>query len=331
MDPRRFLSLTLVAAAVLAGCSSVPERNARLEEARSDYQAAQANPQARELASAELRQAGDALNLANESWARHDDSAQVDHLAYLAKQRVAMAQEAANRKGAQASVAEAGAMRDRMRLAARTREADAAQTSAVIAQRDAQASQRQSEASQRDAEASQRQSALSQQQANAAQQQAANAQMQAAASQQQAGDAESRNRALQAQLRDLNAKKTERGLVITIGDVLFDTDRAELKSGGMRSVDKLVGFLKEYPQRRALVEGFTDSTGSEGHNQDLSGRRADAVRSALVGGGVGGERVTTRGYGDAFPVAGNDSAGGRQMNRRVEIILSDETGNITPR
>lgn len=153
----------------------------------------------------------------------------------------------------------------------------------------------------------------------------------AAASQQQAGDAEARSRAFESQLRDLNAKKTDRGLVITIGDVLFDTGRAELKPGGMRSVERLVGFLKEYPQRKAMIEGFTDSTGSDATNQALSGRRADAVRSALVGMGVGSDRLTAQGCGEQYPVAGNDSAGGRQMNRRVEIVLSDESGKLTPR
>ena len=99
----------------------------------------------------------------------------------------------------------------------------------------------------------------------------------------------------------------------------------------MRNVEKLVAFLNEYPQRKALIEGFTDSTGSESHNQELSGRRADAVRSALVDTGVGRGRITTQGYGEAYPVAGNDSSGGRQMNRRVEIVLSDEDGSIVPR
>jgi outer membrane protein OmpA-like peptidoglycan-associated protein len=324
MNKNRFLTLTLVAAAVLAGCSSVPTNNAMLDQARSDYSSAQANPQARDLAPAEMKQAGDALTRANEAWARRDSTADVDQLAYLATQRVALAQQVGKRKAAELAIADANTAQDKMRLAARTREADAAQTTAVIAQRDAAASQRDAAASQRDAQAAQRQSDDSQRQAAASQ-------LQVAASQQQAGDAEARSRALEAQLRDLNAKKTDRGLVITIGDVLFDTNRAELKPGGMRSVEKLVGFLKEYPQRKAMIEGFTDSTGSDATNQSLSGRRADAVRSALVSMGVGSDRLAVQGYGEQYPVAGNDSAGGRQMNRRVEIVLSDESGKLTPR
>ena len=119
--------------------------------------------------------------------------------------------------------------------------------------------------------------------------------------------------------------------VITIGDVLFETDNAQLRSDGMRNIDKLAGFLVKFPRRSALIEGFTDSTGSDSHNQALSGRRADAVRTAMVDRGVGRDRLSTRGYGEAYPVAGNDSSSGRQMNRRVEIILSDEGGSVTPR
>jgi len=133
------------------------------------------------------------------------------------------------------------------------------------------------------------------------------------------------------QLKDLNAKKTVRGLVITLGDVLFNTNKAELKSGGIRNVQKLADFLKQYPKHVVLVEGHTDSTGSDSLNQELSDRRASAVRTALIDKGIGGDRVTTRGYGEAYPIADNDTAAGRQLNRRVEIILSDSNGNIAPR
>lgn len=134
-----------------------------------------------------------------------------------------------------------------------------------------------------------------------------------------------------AQLKALNAQKTERGMVITLGDVLFSTNKAQLKSGGMRNVQKLADFLTQYPQYKVSVEGHTDSQGSDEHNQELSDRRADAVRTALMEMAISSDRISTRGYGEGFPVASNDNAGGRQLNRRVEIILSDENGNITPR
>jgi outer membrane protein OmpA-like peptidoglycan-associated protein len=317
MKPNHTFALSILALAAFAGCSSIPAENSRLEAARSDYRTAQSTPAARDLAPIELKAAGDALATADAAWMHHDSSAAVDHLAYLAQTRVAIAQEAGRQKAAEKSITEAKTTRDQMRLAARTYEADSAR---------------------RDANASQLQSAASQQQAAASQQQAAEAQRQALASQRlatvsqlQAGDAQERARQLELQIKELNAKKTERGLVVTIGDVLFDTNQSQLKPGGLRSVDKLVGFLKQYPQRQALIEGFTDSTGSDATNQALSTRRADAVRAALVHQGVSGDRLRTQGYGEAFPVAGNDDADGRRSNRRVEVILSDDGGSVAPR
>jgi outer membrane protein OmpA-like peptidoglycan-associated protein len=316
MTNHRFPPMALMAVAVLAGCSTVPASNS-LAQARNDYNSAQANPQVTSLAAGELKQASDSLDKANNASSKGERSALVDHLAYVAKQQVAIAQETARQKAAELAVASASAERDRVRLDARTREAESAQ-------RSAEAAQRQSEASQRSAEVAQRQAAAERQAAN-------EAQLSAQAARQQAQDAESRARQLEAQLKDLEAKKTDRGMVITLGDVLFDTNQAQLKPGGMRNVQKLADFFKQYPQRKVMIEGFTDSTGSKGRNQELSDKRADSVRTALVGMGISADRITSRGYGDSYPVAGNDTAAGRQLNRRVEIIVSDDSGNIAPR
>ena len=94
---------------------------------------------------------------------------------------------------------------------------------------------------------------------------------------------------------------------------------------------QLAAVLNEYPQRTVLVEGFTDSTGSEAHNMDLSGQRANAVRNALLNEGIHPDRVTTWRHGEANPVASNDSAEGRATNRRVEIILSNGQGLVIAR
>jgi outer membrane protein OmpA-like peptidoglycan-associated protein len=99
----------------------------------------------------------------------------------------------------------------------------------------------------------------------------------------------------------------------------------------MRTAQKLADVLQQNPQRKVLVEGFTDSTGSSAYNQELSDRRATAVRTALTAMGIAADRVAIRGYGEAYPVAGNDTAQSRQMNRRVEIVLSDETGTTIQR
>lgn len=331
MKNNRILPLTLVVAAVLAGCSSLPANNSLLDEARSDYGSAQSSPQVTSLAAGELKQAGNSLDKANSAWSRNEDKPLVDHLAYVAKQEVAIARQTADQKTAELAVTNAAAERDAVRLEARTREAEYAQRSAQYSQarseasqRDAEQSRRESLASQRSAEASQRQADAQRQAANVAEQDARNAR-------DAAMDARSRSMLLESRLSALEAKKTDRGMVVTIGDLLFDTNEAQLKSGGMRNVRKLADFFKEYPQRNVMIEGFTDSTGSDSLNQKLSDRRADAVRTALVGMGMNADRIASRGYGEAYPVAGNDTAAGRQANRRVELVVSEDGGRIAPR
>lgn len=147
----------------------------------------------------------------------------------------------------------------------------------------------------------------------------------------QTEQAQARAAQLAAQIEELQAQQTERGLVLTLSDVLFAFDRAELKPGAMRTVGEISDFLQEYPERSILIEGFTDSIGSASYNQDLSQRRADAVRDALISMGVDPLRMQTRGYGEQFPVTSNSNEAGRQLNRRVEIIISDEEGDIPER
>lgn len=136
---------------------------------------------------------------------------------------------------------------------------------------------------------------------------------------------------LEMQLKDLNQKPTERGDVISLGDVLFDSNRAALRSGGLRDMAKLVDFFKRYPNRTALIEGFTDSLGSERDNLQLSQRRAASVRNALIDQGVSADRLTSRGHGEAHPASTNTTQAGRQANRRVEIVLSGEDGIVKAR
>jgi outer membrane protein OmpA-like peptidoglycan-associated protein len=137
---------------------------------------------------------------------------------------------------------------------------------------------------------------------------------------------------VQAELDALKATPTPRGMVMTLGDVLFDTGRAELKSGATRKIDQLAQFLTEHPDRRVQIEGFTDSVGSDSYNEDLSQRRADAVKAALINRGIEPSRIGTEGYGKAYPVANNNDSGGRQLNRRVEVVIGGNNGRaIAPR
>ena len=130
---------------------------------------------------------------------------------------------------------------------------------------------------------------------------------------------------MQRQIDALQAKATDRGLVLTLGDVLFASGRATLKAGATGHLDRLAAFLNRYPTRTAAIEGYTDDVGTEAYNQDLSERRADAVRSFLTGHGVDTTRLSASGGGESDPVADNRTAGGRQQNRRVEVVISDPT------
>jgi outer membrane protein OmpA-like peptidoglycan-associated protein len=136
----------------------------------------------------------------------------------------------------------------------------------------------------------------------------------------------------QAELEALKATPTPRGLVLTLGDVMFDTGRSELKSGGARKIEQLAQFLTEHPDRRVQIDGFTDSVGSDAYNEELSQRRADAVKAALVSRNIDPARISTAGYGKAYPVASNNDSGGRQLNRRVEVVIGGSNGSaIAPR
>ena len=244
-----------------------------LEQARTAYAQAEQTPEVVANAPVPLREAHHALQRAEHVWADHHDTAEVQHLAALASQRVDIARAAAEKQVAEAQIQQATEERDQVLLNARTREAQRAQQQATRATQQPQA-------------------------------------------------ATSQVQQLQQELAALKAKQTERGLVLTLGDVLFETGKAELRPGALQNLYPLVTFLQKYPERRAVIEGYTDSVGSDASNLDLSERRADAVRGFLLQNGVNPAQLTTRGYGKASPVASNATAEGRQQNRRVELIIS---------
>ena len=303
MNAPLFKTAIFISAVLLAACSSMPASTPTLDQARSDFVAANNNPQVSTYAPLEFKLASEALEQANAAAVKRQSLDKIDQLAYLAKQKIAIARQIASQKAAEADIANAGRDRDRLQLEARTNEANRAKADAERARIDAQA----------------------------AQAQATDAQRVALNAEAQTREAQAKAAQLEAQMADLQATKTERGMIITIGDVLFGTDQARLTPDGVNTVRKLADVLIQNPTRTVLVEGFTDSTGSAAHNQELSERRAAAVAAALTGMSIARARVAMRGYGQSYPVAGNDSAGNRQLNRRVEIVLSNEGATIAPR
>jgi len=281
------------AALALAGCAGAPEKPPlALEQARSTYQSALTNQQVSRLAPNELSRAGKALTDAERLWLAGDDTAEVEHRAYLAQQQARIAAEAARTRAAQAQIQQAGVQRER--VVAQARQAEAQAQSRAAEQQRAQALQ----------------------QAQQARQQAQQEQQRAAHAQQQVGQ-------LQAELEKLQAQQTDRGWVLSVsGDVLFDVGQATLTPGAYHSLSQLAGFLRAHPQESVVVEGYTDDTGSEQFNLDLSQRRAQAVKQALIAQNVAAQRIVTRAFGESFPIASNGTASGRQLNRRVEFVLS---------
>jgi outer membrane protein OmpA-like peptidoglycan-associated protein len=229
----------------------------------------------------------------------------VAHFAYLAEQRARIALKTAELRDNEAALATAGESRTRMQLELSAREREQA-----LAQR-------------RDADLQTKQAQLSAERAAAEKR----------ASEERAAQLSSEVSRLEGELK---ARETERGTVLTLGnDVLFDSGAATLKPGGRKAVDNLATLLQKQPARSIQLGGFTDSTGSAETNRRLSEARAEAVKQALVERGIDPKRIETRGFGQAFPVASNETAVGRQLNRRVEVVIapapsSSSAGATTP-
>ena len=149
------------------------------------------------------------------------------------------------------------------------------------------------------------------------------ARQEAASAIREAQDARDKAASLQGELDALQAEQTDRGLVVTLGDLLFDVDGAELKPGGLAEVERIATTLVDHPERQVEIEGHTDSTGSENYNLKLSEDRAAAVRQAMIDAGVPSDQIVARGYGESYPVATNETQSGRQQNRRVEVIIQE--------
>jgi outer membrane protein OmpA-like peptidoglycan-associated protein len=163
----------------------------------------------------------------------------------------------------------------------------------------------------------------------AAEAQVQQAQSATAQAQQAAAQAEREKAELRARLREqlnviLETRETARGLIVNLSDVLFDTGSANLKPGAREKLAKVAGIILAHPGLEMAVEGHTDNVGSASYNQQLSERRADSVRDYLVRQGIGPSAVATSGFGEEQPVATNDTAAGRQQNRRVELVVSGE-------
>jgi outer membrane protein OmpA-like peptidoglycan-associated protein len=307
----RTLIATAVASALLVACSSTPIQPEQVSNARIKLTELQSNQQLARQAPVAIKEAEDAVRAAEVSQGDKEKDA---HLMYIAERKVDTAQALAESRLLVDQRAILSQQRERARLDSRTKEAESARTDAESARLETSAAQQEAERARSSAESARLRTL-------AAQQESANAQKESA-------DAQQKTAELQRQIAELNAKQTERGLVVTLGDVLFDTDKAELKSGAATNLAKLATFLNQYQDRSIIIEGHTDNVGNEDYNQGLSQRRADSVKAWLMKQGVSSSRLVSIGKGEVSPVSGNDSASGRQLNRRVEVVI--ENNGTTP-
>ncbi len=298
-----YRSINLIAIAVasilLASCATAPVRPSGADEARAKLMRLQSNPDLSNRAPAAIAEAEAAVVVAERP---EPDASLAAYRVYIADRKVDIATAQAQTKFYEDQRADLEAQQQNARLDARTHEVQVArdQTMRAKADDDAQklaASQARSDADQARSDAD-----------------AANAT--SAALTERAAE-------MQRQIDDLDLKVTNRGLVLTLGDVLFATGRAELMTGATGHLDKLVSFLQQYTDRTVLIEGYTDSTGTQAYNQGLSERRADSVSGYLSSHGVASARISASGKGMSDPVSANDTATGRQQNRRVEVIVSN--------
>lgn len=351
----------LAAAVLAAGCTSTPRVHSEVAMLQNQLRDMRADQRIAPYAAVELREAeqavqfvadrrrmsakdfdqnlylaGRLVNIAGaEGLARY--ATQVGQ--ELDRERETMLVEARTRE---ADNARRQAQRERMRADDAQLASQRARSDADWATRDANQARQQSEQDRLDAERGQRAANLARSDASVARSQAEIARGDADLARSEAdrrrqeaefargdaaqarADADAARRELQlmqTELADLNAKQTERGLVVTVGDVLFEVDRAELRPGAVRELDRLVQALRNRTGFDLAIEGHTDSTGTAAHNQNLSERRAGSVRSYLTAQGLSPDRTTSIGLGQDRPVASNATSSGRQQNRRVEIVI----------
>jgi len=281
---------------VLFACASTPSSPSGAAAARSKLNALQSDANLAPLVRVEIRDADAAVKLAEQPLPS-TEGALGEHRVFMADRQVEIARAKAATRYAEVERARFAEEREAARLAARTLEADNARDDADYARADA----------------------------NRARDDAERARLAAnAAKSDAAADAASQAAELQRQIDALEAQATDRGLVLTLGDVLFATGSSQLQGGASTRLNKLVTFLNQYPERTVLIEGHTDSIGNADYNQGLSQQRADSVRNYLTQQGIGSQRLSASGLDLTQPVADNSSSAGRQQNRRVEIIIENQ-------
>ena len=295
----------------------------QMERAKKAYAEAKANPNVEAYAPLQLQEAGKALQAAEAAEQAKETDA-ILQLGYLAEKKTWFAVTTADGKVAERVIDKLNVENAELIARKRTLEAESARRETGMATSEAERARREAGKAMSEAEQARMAAAADAERAAIAKRQAEQATSAAEMEAAKAAMAKAEADQLMKELSELKAQQTERGIVLTIGDVLFATGKANLSPVANKSVATLAEFLKKYRNRNVLIEGHTDSVGKDDYNLTLSRGRADSVKYKLVEGGIETDRITTVGYGETFPLASNDTTAGKAQNRRVEVIILNE-------
>lgn len=328
MTARLASAVLIVVALAFGGCASQPKKDLAMEQVRSQLDALKADEELAGYAPLALGEAERALRRAENA---QGNKTQRIHLIYMADRRIQIARAVAQREQLEAEYNRLQEERNQLLVWASQLEAEQARLEAEQARMMSQATAEDAARAREEAAAAREREQRSAQTAEQAREEAQQAKALAESSataaelaQREAQLASQQAESLRRQLENLQLRQTESGVVVTLGDVLFESGKTELASEAISSIEEVVDLLQTEPDKLIRIEGHTDSTGSTETNLRLSQQRADAVLTALVSLGVDADRITSVGMGEDFPIASNDTEEGRSRNRRVDVILLDD-------
>lgn len=318
----RILFLMIISV-FFTGCATISVEEQRalsaVEKARVALEEAKANPDVASISSVALYEAEKTLNQAEQA----KDIAKKEHLAYMVERKTQLAILSAERTKAENETLSLSKEKDQLLLKLREKEIANVRTTATEKAEEAQKARRLAEIKQAELEKAKME----------AEQKAAELERNLMESEEKTAELEKARLEVEqkaaelaqvkTELEALKARPSDRGMVLTMGDVLFEVNRSTLSVGAAKTIEQLSDFMNKYPDRKIIIEGHTDSMGKAEYNMTLSQRRADSVKKALVEKGVDENRIVTKGYGETSPVATNKTAAGRQQNRRVEVIIPE--------
>jgi outer membrane protein OmpA-like peptidoglycan-associated protein len=323
----RVFPIALLMILVSAACTTAPKQDLALQQVRGQLEDLEADQELAGYAPMALNEAERALRQAET--ATGDDTQRI-HLVYMADRKIQIARAAAQTAMLNAEYQKLGEERSAMLVKASKAEAERARREAeqarMISQARAEEAERARlaalEAQQREAESA-REAEQAAEEAQQAKALAASSATEAQLARREADLAMEQADTLRRQLENLQLRQTESGVVVTLGDVLFESGQTQLLDEAMASLVEVVDLLQSEPDKKIRIEGHTDSTGDSETNLKISERRANSVFEALVSLGVDRDRFTVVGMGEDFPIASNETEEGRRQNRRVDVILLD--------